>query len=93
MTLNLELAPELEREIAQQAQQHGQSIAEYVTTMLREKTAKPTKPRRKATGYGMFAGRGRTVDDFLAERRAEAELEMEQAEARDRMRKERNAGS
>lgn len=92
MTLTLEIAPELEREIEQQAQQQGQSVAEYVAAMLREKVLNSSpqqtsaKPRRVASGFGKYAGRGRTVDDFLAERRAEAEMEMRQAEERDRLR-------
>lgn len=90
MTLTLELAPELEQEIARQAEQQGQSVSEYVMAMLREKTPAPAKPRRVTTGYGMFAGCGRSVDDFLAERREEAETEMRQAEERDKLRREQN---
>lgn len=93
MTLNLELAPELEEKIAQQAQQQGQSVAEYVTAMLREKTEAPAKPRRELKGYGMFAHLGPRVDDFLAERREEAETEMRQAEERDKLRRERHEGA
>lgn len=87
MTLTLELEPELEREIEQQAQQHGQSVSDYVMAMLREKVTTPAKPRRVLKGYGMFAGSGRTVDDFLAERHAESLAELEKDEERVRYRK------
>jgi hypothetical protein len=85
MTLQLELAPELEREIEQQAQQHGQSVAEYVEVAVREKMGAPLKPRRVLKGYGIFAGSGRTVDDFLAERHAESLAELEKDEERARL--------
>ena len=81
---------ELESEVQRQARQNGQSVPEYVAAMLREKVATNPKPRRVATGYGKFAGRGRTVDDFLAERREEAGAELEKDEERARLRRERN---
>lgn len=91
MSLILELAPELEEMVVQKAQQNGQTVSEFAATIFRENVVAPVaaKPRRIAQGYGMFAGSGRRVEEFLAERKAEAELEMEQAEERDRMRAER----
>ena len=91
MSLILELAPELEEMVVQKAEQNGQSVSDYFAAILRENIPVPitAKPRRVAQGYGMFAASGRRVEEFLAERKAEAELEIEQAEERDRMRAER----
>ncbi len=85
MILELELAPELENEVERQARQNGQSVPEFVVALLSEKVATAPKPRRVATGFGKFAGRGRSVDDFLAERHAESLRELEKDEERARL--------
>jgi hypothetical protein len=107
MTLILELAPEVERLIEDEAARAHRSVADVAATWLSEAararqaqqavaldangqtSSTPASnppddaghnltPRQQAArrGYGMLAGRGGTVDDFLAERRAEAEREM-----------------
>ncbi len=87
MTLELELAPELESEVKRQARQIGQSVPEYVTALLREKVATKTapKPRRELVGYGKYAGRTRTVNDFLADKHEESLRELEKDEERHRL--------
>lgn len=105
MTLILELSPDTERAIEQEAQQRGVNAAivagEVLSVWAQTKQQNGTavtgeaingegaqstlSPRQQAAmrGYGMLAGRGRTVDDFLRERREEAEMEMQQATRRD----------
>lgn len=96
MTLTLEISPEVEAELMQAATSAGRELPVWIVEAAREKAAQDQESgveteaqRRKEAAFaalGMFAGRGRTVDDFLADRRAEAELEMEQAENRHQMR-------
>lgn len=90
MILELELAPEVASEVERQAQQNGQSVSEYVAATLREKITNGHKPRRVLSGYGKYAYLGRTVDDFLAERHAEADAELEKDDERARLRQERH---
>ena len=87
MTLELELAPELERQVERQAQQSGQSVPEYVTALLREKVATETtpKPRRELVGYGKYAHLLGSVDEFLAEKHEESLRELEKDEERHRL--------
>lgn len=56
-----------------------------VTTANGESEQRILTPRQQAAlaGYGKYAGRSRTSDDLLRERRAEAEREMQQAVPRD----------
>jgi hypothetical protein len=79
MSLTIELPPEIEKQVEERAAQNGQSAEEFAVALLSRGVATPQieKPRRVLRGRGLFAGSGRTVDDFLAERRAEAEMEME----------------
>jgi hypothetical protein len=108
MTLTLELAPEVERVLENEAQSARRSVAEVAAAWLAEaararqaqravavgangQTDSATgdnvpddagnnlTPRQRAVleGYGKFAGRVGSVEDFLAERHAEAERELE----------------
>lgn len=96
MTLTLEISPEVEAELTRAATSAGRELPVWIVEAAREKAAqnemgeeKTEAQQRKEAAFaalGMFADRGRTVDDFLADRRAEAELEIEQAEDRHRRR-------
>ncbi len=95
MTLTLEISPEVGEELTRAATSAGRELPEWIVEAARaaaeenrrEKEAEAQERREAAfSALGMFAGRGRTVDDFLADRHAEAEMEMEQAEQRREMR-------
>jgi len=86
MSLLVELPPEWEQVLEREAAAHGQDAGDYAASLLRRVLQKPSEqkeasgltPRQQAAmrGYGMLKGDGRTVDDFLRERREEAEREM-----------------
>ena len=89
MTLTLELSPDVERALEAEAARRGVSppvvAGEVLSEWAQERNGQSTltqsalTPRQQAAlrGYGLLAGRARTVDDFLRERRAEAEREMQ----------------
>lgn len=86
----LQIPPELEQRLAAQAQAQGQDTQTFALALLERGKLEPTQepppalsPRQQAAraGYGMFAGDGRTVDDFLRERHEEAEREMQATNA------------
>jgi hypothetical protein len=74
MTLTLEIAPEVEAALKIEAARHGQSVTAYAAARLSE-IARPNKPRRHASGFGKFAGRGPTVEEFHAAKQEEIEIE------------------
>ena len=98
MTLTIEVPPELEERLQSQAEKQGQDVQAYALAVLAREAGQLThngKPmanqlsaRQQAAqrGYGMLKGDGHTVDDFLRERREEADMEMQQAARRDTMR-------
>lgn len=88
MTLILEFPPEVESEIQRRASELGQSVEDYIEATVLKAVTTPPKQRRVATGYGKFAGDSRTVDDFLTDRRAEAEAEEAAERRRDQYRTE-----
>ncbi len=84
MTLTLEISPEVELELTRAAAQAGRGLSEWILDMAREKAARSQHEDDEAEArrleaadraFGMFAGDGRTVDDFLADRHAEGEAE------------------
>lgn len=91
MTLTLELSPELEQRLQTQAQAHGQDVQAFAIAVL-ERSAPEIKapdanglsPRQRAARrlYGCLPSNGHKVDDFLHERRQEAEREMQATAAR-----------
>ena len=72
MTLTLELPEELEKAIETEANRRGVS-AEQVALQMLQSLVESDKPRKVLKSYGIAAGNGRTVDDFLRERHEEAE--------------------
>ena len=74
MTLTLEIAPEVEAALQVEAQRRGQSVTDYAAARLSE-IARPNKPRRRASGFGKFAGVGPTVEEFHAAKQDEIEIE------------------
>ena len=88
MTLTLELPEELEKALENEAAERGLS-AEQVALQMLQPLVKPEnveaeKPRKVLKSYGIAAGSGRSVDDFLRERHEEAERE--EAKTRERLR-------
>ena len=90
MSLLIELPPEWERVLEKEAAAHGQKSGDYAAEILRRTLPapdenghekRPLTPRQQAVMrlYGSLKGNGRTVDDFLRERREEAEREMRAA--------------
>ena len=82
MTLTLEIAPDIERALEQLAQANGQDAADYAATLLAEalreaerEVAEDAAPKPTAASVrGKYAIPGvATVDEFLAERHAEAQ--------------------
>lgn len=98
MTLTLELPAEIESRLEAEARTRGVAPAivagEVLGAWAHDKAAKgatngngqkPLSARQQAAldGYGKYAGRSRTSDDLIRERREEATLEMAQAARRD----------
>ena len=90
MSLIIELSPEWQRVLENEATAHGQNASDYAAEILRRTLPtpqenghkkRPLTARQQAVmrGYGMLKGDGRTVDEFLHERRDEAEREMRAA--------------
>ena len=74
MTLTLEIAPEVEAELTAQAQRAGTSLPDYAAARLAE-LARVSKTKRRASGFGKFAGLGPSVEEFHAAKQEEIELE------------------
>ena len=80
----LEISGELSEQIESAARIRGTDAANFVIEAARRAVEEASPPsaseaRRQAAaaGLGMFAGRGSSVDEFLAERHAEGEAEYE----------------
>ncbi|HEX8236422.1 MAG TPA: hypothetical protein VF600_10725 [Abditibacteriaceae bacterium] len=88
MTLIIEVAPAVENALQAQAVQRGVSVQELAAAVLRDyvvhiangetNSDKQSKRQQAAQqGFGILAGGGRSVEDFLRERHEEAEREMQ----------------
>lgn len=80
MTLILELPIEIEARLKAEARALGIAPEMLALETMRaryEENADNKRREAAAAGLGMFAGRGRSVDEFLAERHAEGEAEYE----------------
>lgn len=80
MTLILELPAEIEARLNAEAQARGitpEAIAIEKMSAFYKEDANSKRRQAALTGLGMFAGRGRSVDEFLSERHAEGEAEYE----------------
>lgn len=99
MTLNLELPPETEARLREIARAHNLAIEEATAQALeqwmRQQSAladEEAKARRRAAikkARGCMKGTGLSSDDFLREKHAEAQRELEKDEARWREREAR----
>ncbi len=89
--MTLELSPELERQIEAAARERGTDAPSFVrdaarvaieaiTDALKGEAAQKRRDAA-AAGLGMFAGHGLSVDEFLAERHAEAQRDAGNFEA------------
>ena len=97
MTLTLEVPETVERTFREGAKRRGVAPEKYFAELVEQAPAvvadtpatnggqKPLSARQQAAldGYGKYAGRGRTSDDLIRERREEAAMEMAQAARRD----------
>jgi hypothetical protein len=94
MILTLELKPEIERALKAKAQRRGVPVEKYLSDIAEREALAPEMtpendtttqstltPRQQAAlaGYGKYAGRSRTSEDLIRERREEATMEMQQA--------------
>ena len=89
MTLTLELPPEAEarlREIARAQPRHRRSHGVGARQWMREQSAMANE---EAKARGCMKDMGLSSDDFLRERHAEAQSELEKDEARSREREAR----
>lgn len=82
--MTLEIPIELSEQIERAAIRSGTDVQTFVLNATRaaienapQDDAAQKRREVAAAGLGMFAGRGRTVDEFLAERHAEGEAEYE----------------
>lgn len=85
MTLKLEISPELEQRVRADAAARRvpvETLAAVALEAFVDKSNSGAVSDDEATrlasidaGFGMFADRGRSVDDFLAERHAEGEAD------------------
>ena len=85
MTLKLELSPELEKRARADAATRRLPLEELAVQALeafvdaaQQQNHEADEPARLAAidaGYGMFAGRGPSVDEFLAQRHAEGQAD------------------
>jgi len=77
MTLTLEISPEVERELLREAEISGLAMEVIAAQWMEAEKRRKREAHLAAVerACGMFAGRGRTVDDFLADRHAESEAE------------------
>ena len=76
--MTLEIPKELGAEIERAAKMRGTGVTEFIIEAARRAIEEPAaassdekRRRAAAQGLGMFAGRGQSVDEFLAERHAE----------------------
>lgn len=95
--LTIEMDSALENALEATAQQHGMTAENYVRELVRqdieirkEADSEVEAARKKAITQlrGKFPSDGHDVDRFLAERRAEAEMEIRQAEEREKWSKQ-----
>lgn len=80
MTLILELPVEIEARLKAEARARGiapEMLALEKMSAFYEEDANSKRRQAALTGLGMFARRGRSVDEFLAERHAEGEADYE----------------
>ncbi len=79
MILTLEIPSRVFEGIERAAREQGVPIETFAVSVLEPFAARDKSEAARLAavdaGLGMFAGRGRTVDDFLAERHAEAEAD------------------
>lgn len=93
MTLTLEVRPETEARLRELAVRRGVNVSAVVDELAADAIIVPGPSASRGSGpsataaqplvlhgYGKFAGRSRTVDDFLRERHAEAATEMQKAQ-------------
>jgi hypothetical protein len=90
MTLTLELPSQLESRLTELAAADGATVEAIALKVLSvgvsmdapaQSTLSP-RPQKVLRGYGKYAGMLPTVDEFLAERHAEARREAEKDERR-----------
>ena len=97
MTLTLEIAPEIQRALEEAARANWQTLPAFAVAQLAEvaRKAAPTTATPKITAAsvrGKYAMPGAdTVDEFMAERRAEGLAEMRAEEAAQAARAQRRA--
>lgn len=79
MTLTLEVPPRVFAGIESAAKEQGVPVETFAVSLLEPFAAKDEASAARLAavdaGFGMFAGRGRTSDDFLSERHAEGEAD------------------
>lgn len=82
MTLTLEISPEVEAELTRAATSAGRALPVWIVEAARAAAEQHQKAEAEARriravneGFGKFAGLGRSVDEFLADRHAEGEAE------------------
>lgn len=78
--MTLEIPTELETRLRPVADAHGQTLEAFALTQLEQAIKIPSAPQtdrraRLAALRGSVKGKGPTVDEFLAERAAEAKAE------------------
>lgn len=72
-----QLEPETEQALANEAQRRGVEVSKVAVEVLGK-----WAHRKKLSGYAKFANVPGSVDDFLRERHAEADAEMNRPEAK-----------
>lgn len=91
MTLTLEISPEVEAELTRAATSAGRALPVWIVEAARTVAEQNRRDKDEAEarriqavndGFGKFAGLGRTVDEFLADRHAEGEAEYDKWIAR-----------
>ena len=65
MTLTLELSPELERALENEARRRGVETSQLALEAL-EKVVQPSRRKKVLKGHGMFAGKGSMEDSLRA---------------------------
>ena len=85
MTYTIELDAQTEQTLEERAQQRGVSVQALLSEIV-ESYTQSEKPSRvtAASIRGKYTDGGRTVDDFLRERREEAEVEIQQSKDREK---------
>ena len=75
MIVTLELSPEIEARLRHHAKQQGLAIEAYLLELASRDSTSTQSYRRRATGYGKFAGLGPSVEAFHAAKQEEITLE------------------